>query len=411
MKGFNTKAIHGVSYLKKDIHGALRPPIYDTVAFEFNSARDHQLAFEGKKPSHAYSRITNPTVEEFEHRIRLLTDALGVIAVSSGMAAITNIILTLAESGANIITSKFLFGNTVSLFENTLKDWGLHVFYVDMGNYKEVEAKINENTRGIFLEVITNPQLEVADMQSIVEIADRNKIPVILDGTVTTPYLFNSKSFGVAIEVISTTKFISGGATSVGGVIIDNGVFNWESCPKLQNDYKKYRQFTVVNKLRLEVFRNLGSCLAPHHAYLHTLGLETLGMRIEKSCANTMEIAHFLNNHAKISSVTYPGLSHSPYHSIAAKQFNHKFGGILTFNLRNREACFKLMDSLKIIRRTTNLNDNKTLIIHPASTIFCEYSDNQKKEMKICDSMLRLAVGIEDVDDIIDDLNQGLENI
>jgi O-acetylhomoserine (thiol)-lyase len=411
MKGFTTKAVHGASYLKKDIHGALRVPVYDSVAFEFDSARDHQLAFEGKKPSHTYSRTTNPTVEDFEHRVRMLTDATGVIATSSGMAAITAIIVTLAEAGSNIITSKFLFGNTISLFENTFKDWGLQVKYVDMKDLETIESKIDEKTRCIFLEVITNPQLEVANLKEISKIATKNNIPVILDGTVTTPYILKSKDFGVAVEVISSTKFISGGATSVGGLIIDNGVFNWKACPKLQNDFNKYGEFVLINKLRLEVFRNLGACLSPHNAFLQTMGLETLGLRVEACCHNTMEIASFLESNKKVVSVNYPGLQSSPFYTISSEQFNNKFGGIVTFELKNKDECFRFMDSLKIIRRATNLNDNKTLIIHPASTIFCEYSDDEKKEMKISDSILRLSVGIEDVEDIIDDIKQGLETI
>ena len=410
MKGFATKAVHGDMHTK-DMHGALRMPLYDSVAFEHESAKDIQQSFEGKKPSHSYSRISNPSVDDFEQRIRLLFDALGVIAVSSGMAAIANVLLTLGQAGANIVTSRFLFGNTFSLFEKTLKPWGLEARYIDMTDAQALEKSIDENTCAIFFEVITNPQLQVADVSKIAGIAEKYNIPVILDGTLTTPYIFKSNQFGVDIEVISSTKYISGGATTVGGLIIDYGTFDWEDCARLEEDAGKFGDFTLLLKLRREVYRNLGACLAPHNACMQTLGLETLSLRIDKSCVNALEIARALEKHPKINSVNYPGLKSSQYYETAQAQFNDKFGGILTFELNHRKECFQFIDSLNIIRRATNLNDNKTLILHPATTIFCEYSEAQKREMHVSDSMLRLSAGIEDVEDIIDDINQGLEGL
>ncbi len=410
MKGFATKAIHGDMHTK-DMHGSLRMPLYDSVAFEHESAKDIQQSFEGKKPSHSYSRISNPSVDDFEQRIRLLFDALGVIAVSSGMAAIANVLLTLGKAGSNIVTSRFLFGNTFSLFEKTLKPWGLEARYIDMTDAQALDKSIDENTCAIFFEVITNPQLEVADVAKIAGIAGKYNIPVILDGTLTTPYIFKSQESGVNIEVISSTKYISGGATTVGGLIIDYGTFDWEYCPRLMEDAEKFGDFTLLLKLRREVYRNLGACLAPHNACMQTLGLETLSLRIDKSCVNALEIARALEKHPKVNSVNYPGLRSSKYYETAKAQFNDKFGGILTFELNNRQECFKLIDSLNIIRRATNLNDNKTLILHPATTIFCEYSEAQKREMQVSDSMLRLSAGIEDVEDIIDDINQGFEKL
>lgn len=410
MKGFSTKAIHG-KVLRKDPHGSLRFPLYDSVAFEQESARDIQLAFEGRKPAHTYSRITNPTVEDFEQRVNLLADSLSVIAVSSGMAAISNLILAIAETGSNIITTKFLFGNTYSLLETTLKPWGLNVSYINMEDTDRLRRSINAKTRAIFLEIITNPQLQVPNIKEISRVAGEYSVPVIVDGTLTTPYIFKSKDFGVSVEVLSSTKYISGGATSVGGLIIDNGTFDWEKCPKLEDSVKKYGEFALVTKLKREVYRNLGACLSPHNAYLQTLGLETLSLRIDKSCSNTLQISEYLETCKKIRSVNYPGLKSSRYHEIAKAQFKGKFGGILTFELENKDMCYAFMDGLKLIKRATNLNDNKTLILHPASTIFCEYSLEEKKEMGVSESMLRLAVGIEDVEDIIEDINLSLAGI
>lgn len=410
MRGFTTKALH-TRYPKKDVHGALRPPLYDSVAFEFENAGQIQQAFEGRVPAHTYSRISNPTVEDFEQRMRVLTESLGVIAVSSGMAAITNVILALASAGTNIVSSRHLFGNTVSLFEKTLADWGLEVRYADMSRPDDIQGKIDENTRALYLESITNPQLEVVDILAVSQCAREFALPLVLDGTLTTPFLFKSREYGVAVEVISATKYISGGATGVGGVIIDNGLFDWRRSPKISTLSKQYGRFAFLAKLRREVFRNCGSCMAPHHAWMNTLGLETLALRIQHSCNNAMDIARFLSKQPNIHAVNYPGLSTSEYHAIASTQFKDRFGGLVTFELQDKEQCFRFIDNLEIIRNATNLNDNKSLIIHPASTIFGEYSPRERREMGVPESMLRLSVGIEDREDLIMDMQRGLESL
>lgn len=410
MTGFATRAIHGFR-MKKDVHGALRMPVYDTVAFEHDTALDINQAFAGQKPAHTYSRITNPTVEDFEQRLRLISGGTAVVAVSSGMAAITNVVLTLAEAGTNIVTTRHLFGNTVSLLEKTLKPWGLEVRYVSMSDPDAVARAIDGKTRAVFLESITNPQLEVADFKALARVCDSSGVPLVVDNTVTTPYLFPSREYGVSIEVLSSTKYISGGATSVGGVIIDNGNFDWQKSPRLKEWAGKMGPMALVGALRREIYRNVGSCLAPHHAYLQSLGLETMSLRIEKSCDNALKLARYLADHDQVGSVHYPGLPDSPFHEIAAKQFNNRFGGILTFDLESHEQCFALLDSLKLIKRSTNVNDNKTLILHPASTIFCEYSDEERAGMDVRPTMIRLSVGIEDIEDLIEDLAGGLATI
>ena len=407
MTGFATNSIHGVQ-LKADVHGSLRMPVYDTVAFEFESAKDISQAFAGRKPAHTYSRITNPTVEDFEQRIRLISGGAAVVAVSSGMAAISNVILTLAGAGTNIVTSKHLFGNTLSLLEKTLKPWGLEVRYVNMLDPAEIRRAIDENTRAVFLESITNPQLEVADFKAISKVTSEESVPLILDGTVTTPYLLRSRDFGINIEVLSSSKYISGGATSIGGVIIDNGNFDWRKSPRLKDWANKMGPLALLGALRREVFRNVGSCLAPHHAYLHSLGLETMSLRIDKSCSNGLDLAKFLQQHERVSSVNYPGLPESEFHEIASAQFDKRYGGILTFDLESREACFGLLDNLNLIKRATNVNDNKTLILHPASTIFCEYPDEVLSDIGVRQTMIRLSAGIEDFDDLRNDLEGGL---
>lgn len=404
---FSTKLLHS-KLTKADPHGSLHIPIYNNVAYEFAKSKELEDAFSGRKFAHIYSRISNPTVEHFEKKIKEATDSLAALAVSSGMAAISNLILTVCGCGDKIITSRHLFGNTYSLFKQTLSEWGLRVDFVDLKNRAEVEKSIDKDTKLIFFETITNPQLEVVDVKALSKLAKAKNILLTADTTLTPPYMFDSKKFGVDIELLSSTKYISGGATSVGGLIIDNGTYNWKNNNKLSKDAKKYGPFALMARLRQQVYRNIGACLSAQSAFLQLLGLETLTLRIDKSCDNSLEVAKFLEKQKNIKSVNYPGLKDSPYYQLAKKQFNKKFGSILTFELGSKEECFKFMDRLKLIRRATNLQDNRTLILHPASTIFSEYPKEVKEEMGIADTMIRLAVGIEDKEDLIKDIKQSL---
>jgi len=410
VKGFTTKAIHAGSR-GRDVHGALRVPVYDCVAFEQESGRAIQLAFEGKKPTHTYSRITNPTIEDLEQKMLQLSGGRAALAVASGMAAISNTILTLAGAGDNIVTSPHIFGNTLSLFEKTLQPWGLEVRLVSMSDPVQVADAIDSRTSAVFLESITNPQLEVADCKALSRITREKKVPLVLDNTVMTPYLFNSREFGVDIEILSSTKYISGGATSVGGIIIDTGNFDWGCSAKLHSWTKTSGQFAFLAAMRREIYRNIGACMSPHNAYLQSLGLETMALRIDKSCENALELARFLATKPQVTGVDYPGLKKSACHLIARQQFNNKFGGLLTFDLESKERCFAFMDTMRIIRRATNVNDNKTLILHPSSTIFSEFPEKRKTELGVRPTMLRLSVGIEDVEDLVDDLEKGLRTL
>jgi O-acetylhomoserine (thiol)-lyase len=406
---FSTGIIH-TPFPKGDAHGALNIPIYSNAAFEFDSAEDIESAFMGRNPSHIYSRISNPTVQFLEERLRNITGAMSVTALASGMAAISNVMLTIGKAGDNIITTKHLFGNTYSLFESTLKPFGLNVKFADFNNPDEISELIDSNTIAIFNETVTNPHLEVADVKYLSKIAKENNILLITDTTITPPYLFDAKEHGVNIEVISSTKYISGGATSVGGVIIDYGTYNWKYNSKFENEVKKFGGFSFTAKLKKEVHRNIGACLSPYHAFLHCVGLETLTLRADKSCSNCLEIAQFLEKNKKVQKVNYPGLKSSPYFEISKKQFGRNCGAILTFDLESKEQCFKFQNRLKLVRRATNLNDNKTLIVHPASTIFCDYTPEERKELGISEKTLRLSVGIEHPTDIINDIASALND-
>ncbi len=414
MSGFATKALHGGGAGTPEAGGAstpLRTPVHDTVAFSFAGAAEIADAFAGRRPLHSYSRISNPTVAELEGRVRDLTGSTGVVALASGMAAIANLILTLGGNGSNIVASRFLFGNTVSLLTHTLAPWGLESRFVDMTRPAEVAAAIDAGTRAIFLESITNPQLEVADLAAISAVAKERGVPLILDNTAPTFYLCRGRELGVDVEIISSTKYISGGGTAVGGLIIDHGLFDWSRSPRLASQAAKFGPFALLATLRREINRNLGACLAPHAAYLHTLGLETLNLRIERSCATALELAGVLQERPEVQAVNYPGLPQHPGHELAKRQFGGRYGGILTFDLADQARCFACIDRLRLIKRATNINDNKSLALHPATTIFNEFSPRAQAEMGVRPTMIRLSVGLEDAADLQDDLSQALAGL
>lgn len=409
-KGFTTTSLH-TPFPKDDAYNSLHFPIYDGVSFEFETAQDIAEAFEGKRFAHAYSRTTNPTVEYFEKKLKAVTDSHAVIALSSGMAAISNLILAVVGSGENIISSNHLFGHSYALFKNTLAEWGIEVRFADMGNLHEVESLCDKNTRAFFFETITNPQLEVVDIEHLSRLAKLKNAILIADTSVTPPSVFNSKKFGVDVEVMSSTKFISGGATSVGGVIIDNGTFDWTKTPNLKKWVGKFGKDALITRLRKEIFRHLGGCMTAHTAHFQIIGLDILALRVDRCVQNCIELGNFLAAQPKVAQVNYPGLKNNENYILCLKQFEGKPGAIMTFDMHNKQAAYDLFDNLKIIRRATNLNDNKTLIIHPHSTIYAEFTLEEKAEMGIRDTMLRMSVGIEDVNDLMEDLSQALQMV
>jgi len=386
----------------------LHMPIYSNAAFEFEDAEQMENAFLGRQPDHMYSRISNPTVENFEQKIKAITGALSVTALSSGMAAISNVFFTFAKAGDNIITSKHLFGNSFSFFNSTLRAFGVEPRFCDLTDENDIEQNIDNNTKALFFETITNPQLEVVDIHQLSLIARDHQLLLIADSTITPFNIFKAKDLGVNIEVISSTKIISGGATSIGGLIVDYGTFDWKVIPKLESLAQKFGPFAFNAKLRKEVFRNLGACLSPFNAYLQSIGLETLDLRYAKAASNCIRMAEFLKQHSRVVSVNFPGLKDSPFYDISKKQFGDFPGAILSFNLMSKEECFEFLNKLTIIRRATNLFDNKTLIMHPASTIFCEFNKEARHDMGVPDTLIRLSLGIEELDDLIGDINNAL---
>lgn len=407
-KGFTTRALH-TKFPRNDAHNALHMPIYDGVAFEFGSAEEIEAAFSGKVAAHAYSRTSNPTVEYFETKMKALTDAHGVIALASGMAAISNTFIALVEKGGNVLASNHLFGHSYALLNNTLPELGIEVKWVDMSSIDDIKANTDERTRVLFFETITNPQLEVVDIEAISGYAKANNLVVMVDSTVTPPYVFDSKKYGIDVEVMSTTKFVSGGAAAVGGVVIDNGIFDWTKLPSLAHLTEKYGKDSLVAKIRKEVFRHFGATMTAHTAHFMNIGLDIMGLRIDRCVENCLVLAEYLEKQPLVVRADYPGVKSHPGYALSQKMFNGKPGGVMTFDLKDKATCYRFYNELQLIRRATNLNDNKSLIIHPHSTIYSEFTDAQKAEMGVRDTLMRLSVGIEDVADIIADIEQALE--
>lgn len=379
------------NYSKKDPYGALSMPVYHCAAFEFDSAQAMADAFCGRVLEPDYSRVMNPTVTFFEDRVKELTDAQNVFAFNSGMAAISNALIAVAQSGSNIVTSNHLFGNTVSLINKTLGRLGVDSKAVNLLDIDAVEAAVDEHTCCIFLEIVTNPQMEVADVAALAEVARKYGIPLIADTTMIPFTEFDAKALGIDVQVVSSTKYISGGATSLGGLIIDYGTFG------------------VFNqRIRFELLFNLGGYMTPHAAYMQTLGLESLHARYAVQSRNTLELAKRLREVPQIVSVNYIGLEDNPFYELAQRQYGKTAGAMLTIDLADRQSCYSFINNLKVVHRATNLFDNKTLAIHPYSTIFGPFSGSQKKAMDVKDTTIRLSIGLEDVDDIFDDIVQAL---
>ena len=386
-----TQAIHS-RFQTKDAYGSLAMPVYHTAAYEFDNATDMADAFCGKTDAPDYSRVTNPTVTYFENKVKAMCNAHGVIAVSSGMAAISNTLICLTAAGKNIVTSRHLFGNTYSLIAGTMMRFGVKPHLTDLTNLKEVENAIDNDTACIFMEIITNPQMEVADIAALAEIAHKKGIPLVADTTMIPFTQFDAHSLGVDIEVVSSTKYLSGGATSIGGLVIDYG-----TTPNF------------TDRMRKELLMNLGAYMTPHVAYMQNLGLETLDARYRVQADNALRVAQALKDVEQIKRVNYIGLEDNPFYELSRRQFGKTSGAMLTIDLDSQEACFDFINRLQVVRRATNLFDNKTLAIHPASTIFGNFTPRQRQKMDVLDTTIRLSIGLEAAEDIIEDIVRSVE--
>uniref|UniRef100_UPI0032171204 PLP-dependent transferase n=1 Tax=uncultured Draconibacterium sp. TaxID=1573823 RepID=UPI0032171204 len=405
--GFTTTSLN-IPYSKQDPHNALQMPLYEAVAYEFDSAEQIEASFKGEYIAHVYSRSSSPTVEYFELKMKALTNSNGVVAVSSGMAAISNTLLAITKNGDNIIAGNRLFGHTYALLSQTLVEFGVKTHFSDLQSETEIENLIDTNTRAIYFETVTNPQLEIANIEMLAKIARRHDLLLIADSTITPPNIFQAGTLGINIEVISTTKYISGGATSFGGAIVDHGNYDWKLNGNLDLYTEKFKQNAFIAKLRKNIYRNTGGSMTPQTAKFQIQGLDILELRVEKCYQNCLALGEFLNSNDKVKGVVYPGLKSSAGYEAALNYFNGVPGTIMSFELESKAACFAFMNKLQFIRRATNLNDNKTLIIHPYSTIYSEFSEDERAAAGIRDTMMRLSVGIENVEDLISDIEQAL---
>ena len=405
-----TIEIHG--NIKNRIKSGPTSFVAQSTAFEHETAEDIENVLRQRKFGFTYSRIANPNMAQFEEKINLLEEGIGAIALSSGMAAVSVGLLSILKQGDEFISGYSLFSGSYALFTDTFSRFGIRPVFVNSTNEKEIENAINNKTKLIFIETIGNPRLDVPNLKKISAIAKKGGIPVILDNTLATPSLFKAKNFGADIIIHSASKYINGSGNAIGGVIVDSGTFDFNK-DKYDDfaPYKKYGSLAYLAKTRRQIHTNLGTCLSPHNAFLLSLGLETLDLRMKQHSQNALALAEFLSTHKKVKKTSYPGLKNSEFYETAKEQFGNNFGGLLTFELESKEKAFEFINNRTFLRNLPNLGDAKTLIVHPASTIYVDYDDETKEKLGVNDRMIRVSVGIEYKDDIIREFDEILNKI
>ena len=399
-------------------------PIYQTTSFVFEDTQEGAELFALQKAGNIYTRITNPTTSAFEERIAALEGGVGALATASGMAAITYTILALAHAGDHVVAASTIYGGTFNLLKETLPRYGITTTFVDIDNLEEVVAAIKDNTKLVLIETLGNPVINIPDIEKIAEIAHKHQIPLVADNTFATPYLINVFSHGVDIAVHSATKFIGGHGTTIGGVIVDSGKFDWAASgkfPQLVDEDPSYHNISYTRDVgaaafivaaRVQLLRDMGAALSPFNSFLLLQGLETLSLRVERHVQNAEKIVDFLVNHPKVEKVNYPKLPESPYHALAEKYLPKGVGSIFTFHVKGGEAeARKVIDNLEIFSNLANVADAKSLVVHPATTTHAQLSDSDLEAAGVTKNQIRLSIGLENVDDLIEDLRLALEKI
>ena len=399
-------------------------PIYQTTSFVFEDTQEGAELFALQKAGNIYTRITNPTTSTFEERIAALEGGVGALATASGMAAITYTILALAHAGDHVVAASTIYGGTFNLLKETLPRYGITTTFVDIDNLEEVEAAIKDNTKLVLIETLGNPVINIPDIEKIAEIAHKHQIPLVADNTFATPYLINVFSHGVDISVHSATKFIGGHGTTIGGVIVDSGKFDWAASgkfPQLVEEDPSYHNLSYTRDVgaaafivaaRVQLLRDMGAALSPFNSFLLLQGLETLSLRVERHVQNAEKIVDFLVNHPKVEKVNYPKLPDSPYHALAEKYLPKGVGSIFTFHVKGGESeARKVIDNLEIFSNLANVADAKSLVVHPATTTHAQLSDSDLEAAGVTKNQIRLSIGLENADDLIEDLRLALEKI
>lgn len=399
-------------------------PIYQTTSYVFDNAQEGEDLFGLKKTGNIYTRIGNPTVAVFEDRIAALEKGVGALATASGMAAITYTVLGLAHAGDHVVAATTLYGGTFNLLKETLPRYGITTTFVDVDKLDEIESAIQDNTKLVFIETLGNPLINIPDIEKIADIAHAHKIPLVADNTFGTPYLINVFSHGVDISVHSATKFIGGHGTTIAGVIVDSGKFDWAASgkfPQFVDEDPSYHNISYtrdigsaafITALRVQLLRDTGAALSPFNAFLLLQGLETLSLRIERHVENTKKIVDFLEKHPKVEKVNYPSLPSSPYYELAQKYLPKGAGSIFTFHVKGgQDEARNVIDNLEIFSDLANVADAKSLVVHPATTTHQQLSEEDLLACGVTPNQIRISVGLENADDLIEDLRLALEKI
>lgn len=419
--GFETLSLHAGQETADSATNARAVPIYQTSSYVFDSPEHAADLFALKQFGNIYTRIMNPTQDAFERRVAALEGGVGALATASGQAAETFAILNIAGAGDEIVSSASLYGGTYNLFHYTLPKLGVTTHFVDSRDPENFRTKINDKTKALYAEILGNPRLDTLDIEAVAGIAHEYGIPLIVDNTLATPYLVQPFKHGADIIVHSATKFIGGHGTSIGGVIVDSGKFDWAASgrfPGLVDPDPSYHGVSYVGalgplayiiKARVQLLRDLGAATTPFNSWLFLQGLETLPLRMERHSENALRIAKFLEGHPAVEWVSYPGLESHPQHHLARKYFTHGYGAILGFGIKGGlEAGKKLIRHVELFSHLANVGDAKSLIIHPASTTHSQLTPEEQLETGVTPEFIRLSVGLETVDDLVDDLDQAL---
>jgi O-acetylhomoserine (thiol)-lyase len=421
--GFETLSLHAGQETADSATGARAVPIYQTSSYVFDSPEHAADLFALKQFGNIYTRIMNPTQDAFERRIAALEGGVGALATASGQAAETLAILNIAGAGDEIVSSASLYGGTYNLFHYTFEKLGIKVHFVDGRDPENFRAAINEHTKAIYAETVGNPRLDTLDIRAVADVAHENGLPLIVDNTIPTPYLIQPFKHGADIIVHSATKFIGGHGTSIGGVIVDSGKFDWAASGRFPGlvepdpSYHGVRYVEAVGplayiiKARVQLLRDMGAATTPFNSWLFLQGLETLPLRLERHSQNALRIAEFLEQHPAVDWVTYPGLKSHPQHELAIKYFSHGgFGAVLGFGIKGGlEAGKQLIRHIELFSHLANIGDAKSLIIHPASTTHAQLTPEEQVETGVTPDFSRLSIGLETVEDLIDDLDQALK--
>lgn len=422
---FETLQLHVGQEQADPVTDARAVPIYQTSSYVFHNCEHAAARFNLTDAGNIYGRLTNPTEDVFEKRIAALEGGVAALAVASGAAAISYTFQNLAQNGDHIVAAKNIYGGTYNLLAHTLPEYGISTTFVDQSNLDEIEAAIAENTKAVFIEVLGNPNSDITDIEKVAEIAHSHKIPLVIDSTFATPYLIRPIEYGADIVVHSATKFIGGHGTTIGGVIIDSGKFDWEASgkfPSLTEPNPSYHgiSFTkavgtaaFVTKIRAVLLRDTGATISPFHSFIFLQGLETLSLRVERHVENALKVVDYLNNHPQVEKVNHPSVSDDKVQQeLYKKYFPNGGGSIFTFEIKGDDKKAKdFIDNLELFSLLANVADVKSLVIHPASTTHSQLTEEELLEQGIKPNTIRLSIGIENIDDIIQDLDEAFKAV